>query len=91
MAEKKYITIEEFGALIGISRSLAYKWLADGRLENGRHVLRIGGVVRILWSDELIQHLMSQSAASNPLPVLVRHGKGGRNVCALDADYLKID
>lgn len=84
------LTIEEFAQLMRIKRSTAYTWLAAGRLEIGRHVLRIGKVVRIVWSDELFEHLMRQSVTERTQPVLTRKGKGGRNVCALNADYLQV-
>jgi len=89
--DKTLLTIEEFAQQMRIKRSTAYAWLAAGRLETGRHVLRIGGVVRIVWDNDLFDHLMRQSVAESARPVLVRKGKGGRNRCALDADYLKVD
>lgn len=90
MAEKSLITIEEFASLMKISRSTAYSWLASGRLETGRHVLHIGSVVRILWGDELLQHLMQQSKTPEPRPKLIRKGKGGLNKCSLNFDYLDV-
>ena len=83
------LSIEEFAKLMRISRSTAYNWLAAERLETGRHVLRIGSVVRIIWSNELFEHLLKQSANEVHRPTLVRKGKGGRNRCALDMDYLE--
>lgn len=91
MTEPNLITIEDFARLMKISRSTAYTWLASGRLETGRHVLRIGGVVRIMWCDDLMKHLMEQSAGPVPRPTLTRKGKGGKNRCALNADYLQVD
>lgn len=86
------LTIEEFAKLMRISRSTAYAWLAAGRLETGHHVLRIGGVVRIVWSDELFEHLIRQSSVEvTASSTLVRKGKGGRNICALDAEYLQVN
>lgn len=85
------ISIEEFANRLGISRSTAYTWLAEGRLVTGRHVLRIGRVVRILWSDELMAHLLSLSVAGPKVterPPLKRTGKGGRNRLALNPDLL---
>ena len=83
------LSIEEFAKLMRISRSTAYSWLAAGRLETGRHVLRIGSVGRILWSNELLKHLLKQSVTEVHSPTLIRKGKGGRNRCALDLDYLE--
>lgn len=89
--DKTLLTIEEFAQRMRIKRSTAYTWLAAGRLETGRHVLRIGGVVRIVWCDDLLDHLLKQSVAESARPALVRRGKGGRNRCALNADYLQVD
>ncbi|MDA8429877.1 MAG: helix-turn-helix domain-containing protein [Geobacteraceae bacterium] len=87
----KFLTIEEFAQLMRIKRSTVYNWLAAGRLENGVHVLRLGGVVRIVWTDKLLDHLLKQSVVNEARSRLVRKGKGGRNVCALAIDYLKVD
>lgn len=86
--QSTFLLITEFAELMKISRSTAYSWLAAGRLEAGRHVLRIDGIVRIVWNDELLEHLMKQSVVETPQHALIRKGKGGRNCCALDADYL---
>ena len=89
LPEKKLLTIEEFAQLMRIKRSTAYSWLAAGRLETGRHVLRIGGIVRIVWSDDLFDYLLKQSVHKETHVQLVRKGKGGRNLCALDFKYLE--
>ena len=83
-----FIPIEEFAQRMRISRSTAYEWIASGKLEVGRHVMHIGKIIRIAWSNDLVRHLMKQSVVRAPRPVLKRNGKGGRNCCALDSDYL---
>lgn len=90
---QEYLTIEQFAERMQISRSTAYGWLTGGQLETGRHVLRIGHVVRILWNEDLVRHLMQQSIAGAETirPTLTRKGKGGRNCCALDPLYLQTD
>lgn len=88
-SEKEILTTEAFAGRMGISRSTAYSWLAAGRLETGRHVLRLGKVIRIIWDDALMEHLLKQSVTENNRPALVRKGRGGRNVCSLDSDYLR--
>lgn len=88
------ITIMQFAQRLCISRSTAYNWLAEGRLAAGRHVLRIGRVVRILWSEELLAYLLTLSNSDEQpkeRPILKRNGKGGRNRVALDADYLALN
>lgn len=85
------VSIEEFAERLKICRSTAYNWLAEGRLIHGQHVIRLGRVVRILWTDDLISHLLTISdrgPEKTPLPRLQRNGKGGRNCVAVDFDYL---
>ena len=87
----EYLTIEQFADRLQLSRSTAYSWIAQGRLEAGRHVLHIGGVIRILWGDELMAHLLELSkteAQTPPRPRLQRDGRGGRNRIAFDISLL---
>jgi excisionase family DNA binding protein len=86
----EYLTIEQFAARLQLSRSTAYNWIAQGRLISGQHVLHVGGVIRILWGDELLAHLLELSKRSEPVerPVLKREGKGGRNKIAFDRNSL---
>lgn len=81
------LTIEQFAQRMQISRSTAYMWVAEGRLAAGTHLVRIGRVVRILWNEELIAHLLTLSLCAygeQKRPTLCRKGKGGRNRIALD-------
>lgn len=87
------LTLEQFAERLKISRSTAYNWLAEGRLIPGLHVLRLGRVVRILWSDDLVSHLLMVSDKGPDKltrPLLRRNGKGGRNSVALNLDYLEL-
>jgi len=82
----------EFAERLQVSRSTVYTWLAEGRLVFGEHALRINRVVRILWSDDLLAHLLAMSAAGAgqvERPQLKRTGKGGRNRIALNVDFLE--
>lgn len=91
--EGSLLTIEEFATKMGISRSTVYGWLAEGKLVVGHHVVRIGRVVRIIWNDDLISHLLAISAEDGEEPEqrprLKRNGKGSRNRVALNIDYLE--
>ena len=92
MNEKEFLNLEEFAKRLRISRSTAYNWLAEGRLVPGRHIVRVGRVIRVIWSEELVTHLLSLSSQENrDNPRLTRHGHGGRNHIAMDMDYLKSD
>lgn len=86
----EYLTIEQFADRLQLSRSTAYSWIAQGRLISGQHVLHIGGVIRVLWGDELMAHLLELSKKSEPVerPLLKKEGKGGRNRIAFDPNSL---
>lgn len=87
METKEFLTIEQFAERIQISRSTAYNWVAYGRLQAGVHLIRLGNVVRIIWCDQLLKHLLTLSAPEDGKTVksvLKRKGTGGRNRVALD-------
>lgn len=89
----EYLTIEQFAARLQLSRSTAYNWIYQGRLVEGTHVLHIGGVIRIVWNDNLMAHLLDLSKAEGqtpPRPRLQRDGRGGRNRIAFDMSLLEI-
>ncbi|AJE03658.1 helix-turn-helix transcriptional regulator [Geobacter pickeringii] len=91
MSTRTLLTIESFAEKLGISRSTAYSWLADGKLVVGRHVVRIGRVVRVVWDDDLLAHLLAISVdeAEELRPQCKRNGKGGRNRLAIDPNLLE--
>ena len=83
------ITIKIFAEKMLISPKTVYSWIAAGRLGDGSHVIRVGGIIRILWSQDLLKHLLSLSSLEDTVrSKLTRKGKGGRNCCALDPGYL---
>ena len=87
METKELLTIEQFAERMQISRSTAYNWVASGKLQAGVHVIRLGNVVRIIWCDQLLYHLLMLSASDDDKTgkfVLKRKGTGGRNRVALD-------
>lgn len=88
------MTIEEFAKRMQIGRSTAYNWVMEGRLLPGVHLLRIGRIVRILWSDDLITHLLMLSTSTSDreeIPPLRRTGTGGRNRIALNNSLVEND
>jgi hypothetical protein len=84
------ITLEQFAERLNVSRSTAYGWLAEGVLIPGKHIMHIKRIIRILWSNELVAHLLTLSSAKleNKPPRLKRKGKGSRNQISIDCDYL---
>jgi hypothetical protein len=87
------LTLEQFAERLLISRSTAYSWLAEGRLVAGTHYIRLNRVIRVLWCDALVSHLLALSVQEPEVPLirLKRKGKGGRNQCALDFNYLDVN
>ncbi|WP_224961278.1 helix-turn-helix transcriptional regulator [Geomonas subterranea] len=86
------ITIRTFAARMGISRSTAHNWIAQERFVPGVHLLRIGRVVRVMWSSQLLEHLLSKSkklSFQNAPAPLRRCGKGGPNHIALNLEYVE--
>lgn len=85
--DRTLLTVEEFADKLGIGRSTVYAWMAEGKLVVGRHVVRIGKVVRIVWCNALLDDLLELSARREETPApppLVRTGRGGRNRLAFD-------
>lgn len=86
--DRTLLSIDEFAGKLGIGRSTVYAWMAEGKLVVGRHVVRIGKVVRIVWCDALLDDLLELSVRREETPAaptLVRTGRGGRNRLAFDA------
>lgn len=86
----EFLTIEQFAARLQVSKSTTYNWIAQGWLQSGQHVLHVGGVIRILWSDDLLSHLLELSRNSEPVerPLLKKTGRGGKNRIAFDPNSL---
>lgn len=81
---KQVLTIDQFANQMQVSRSTAYGWIAEGRLEP--YLLRIKSVVRIMWSNDLLDHLLQTSDKPEQIPIapLRRKGRGGPGKVAFD-------
>lgn len=86
---KQFLTLDQFAEQMQISKSTAYSWVAEGRL--GPYLLRIKSVVRIVWSDDLLIHLLSTSDKPDNTAVvpLRRKGRGGPGRVAFDMASLE--
>jgi excisionase family DNA binding protein len=51
------LTVEEVAERLKIGRSTLFSWMKSERLVAGRHYLRIGRIVRFLWSEEVLLSL----------------------------------
>ena len=71
------ISVEEFAARMGVSRSTVFAWLAKGHLPEGKVYVRIGKTIRFIWSIEAIA-AMSEKNASESFPETSDPLKSGR-------------
>jgi excisionase family DNA binding protein len=86
----EFLTIRQFASRLQLSRSTAYSWIAQGRIVAGKHLLHVGGVLRIVWNEALMAHLMELSKRDDlaERPVLKKEGRGGKNRIAFDPNSL---
>lgn len=57
------LTPEEFAQKLRIGRTTLFEWKRKGILVQGEHYIRIGRVVRFLWTDDLFASLREAMAA----------------------------
>ena len=87
--QQQIVTVSEFAKLMRICPTTAHTWLAAGRLDP--FVIRGERVIRIIWSQQLLDHLIlySSSGESTEKPILKkRTGTGSRSRLAFDADAI---
>ena len=51
------LSIEEYTRRFGVSRTTIFKWIKQGKLKPGRHFIKIGRVLRLFWSIDVIRDL----------------------------------
>lgn len=67
---KEILTAEEFAERLKIGRSTLFDWLGKGILVPGKHYMKVGRVLRFVWSDEVVISLLELSAmAAQPRQV----------------------
>ena len=47
------LTVEEFADKLKVSRSTVFGWLKSGLLQEGKHYIRIGRIIRFVWDASL--------------------------------------
>lgn len=85
------LTLDEFAARMKISRTTAYSIVMEELLTAG-YVIRRRRILRIVWSEALIEHLSVMSSCETevpPRPKIIRNGTGARNRISLDLEYLE--
>lgn len=60
------LSTEEFAARLKVSRSTVFEWIKTGKLEAGKHFLRIGRTIRFPWGRELLEALLADSVVARP-------------------------
>lgn len=78
------LTVEQFAQRLQVSRATVFAWVHKGVLAAGKHYLKIGRVLRFLWSAELLETInQASSVVTTALPSLPRQKKTG----ALNWEY----
>jgi len=57
--ETQLLTIEEFAKKMKVARTTVFNWLKTEKLQQGKHYLRIGRVIRFQWPD-VLEHLTEE-------------------------------
>ena len=73
------LTAEEFAYRLKIGRSTLFDWLSKGVLVPGKHYVRIGRVLRFMWTDDIVASLAEATMQPKPVvkqsrPTLTRPG-----------------
>jgi hypothetical protein len=55
------LTVAQFAARMQVGETTVWSWIKTGRLEQGKHFIRIEKVIRFPWRQELIEKLMEDS------------------------------
>jgi len=63
------LTVEQFAQRFQVSRATVFTWIQKQILVQGCHFLKIGRVLRFIWSDDLISTLLLDPAQT--LPVVI--------------------
>jgi len=65
------LTIEMFAQRLHVSRATIFAWMQKQILVQGRHFIKFGRVVRFVWSDNLLETLLADSATDeNKEPII---------------------
>lgn len=55
----EFLTVEQLAQRLHISRATVFSWMQRGIFVQGRHFFKRGHVLRFIWCDDLILHLMA--------------------------------
>lgn len=60
------LTVEEFAQKLKIGRSTLFDWVNKGILVRGKHFIKIGRILRFIWSDDMFASLAEAAAVKQP-------------------------
>ena len=61
------LTPEEFAVRLKIGRSTLFSWLGKGILTPDKHYIKVGRVLRFIWSDDTALSLLGLSSPAAKL------------------------
>jgi len=61
------LTVPEMAERLKVGRSTVFEWLRHGVFLPGRHFVKVGRVLRFIWSEDIVAALAEKTVAS-PLP-----------------------
>jgi hypothetical protein len=85
------LTIEEYAKRFGVCRTTIFEWKKRGKLQAGRHFIKIGRVLRFFWSLDVLKDL--HDVDNQRFETTARHGepidkcKKNNKKCAIDFEY----
>ena len=74
------LTPEEFASRLRIGRSTMFEWVRHGILQPGRHYIKVGRILRFIWSDDLVTSLAEATMQPKPSTVRRRAASGKANI-----------
>lgn len=74
------LTLMEFAERLKVGRSTVFEWLRQGVFLPGKHFIKVGRVLRFIWSDDIVATLAEaterpqQPASKRRMPSSAKHG-----------------
>lgn len=60
------LTVDQFAQRLQVSRATVFAWIQKNVLSPGKHYLKIGRVLRFLWSAQLLETINQGVAFATP-------------------------
>lgn len=85
-ATPELLTVDQFAQRLQVSRATVFVWIQKNILARGKHYLKIGRVLRFLWSMELFDTLSPDTGTLLPAKTTARP-QPCKKSSALNWDY----